>query len=231
GRIFLGIGSGEALNEEAAIGSWPKWSERSERLVEASEIIRKMWTGDQIVHSGKYYSLNAKLYDPPITRVPLLMAANVGPKAMYRSGQYGDGLITDPESWKQHKAEFQKGAKAAGKDPKQMPVLVESFVVVGDKHDAEVSAELWRFLPNAFKSYFNIRDPQAIQDRATADLPLDKVYGKWPISTDPDVHAKALVELFNSGATIVNVHSGQADQMRVIDFYGKQVLPRVREQI
>jgi G6PDH family F420-dependent oxidoreductase len=51
GRIFLGIGSGEALNEQAAVGSWPNWIERSERLVEASEIIRKMWTGGQIVHS------------------------------------------------------------------------------------------------------------------------------------------------------------------------------------
>src|SRR5580700_7433545 len=54
GRIFLGIGSGEALNEQAAIGSWPRWSERSERLVEAAEIIRKLWTGDQVAHDGKY---------------------------------------------------------------------------------------------------------------------------------------------------------------------------------
>lgn len=231
GRIFLGIGSGEALNEEAAIGSWPKWPERSERLVEAAEIIRKLWTGEQIVHGGKYYNVNAKLYDPPAGSVPLLMAANVGPKAMYRSGRYGDGLITDPESWKHHKAEFEKGAKAAGKDPAQMPVLVEQFVVVGDEKDAERSAELWRFLPKAFKGYFNIRDPQAIEDRATAELPLEKVYGSWPISTDPEVHAKSLIDLFNSGATIVNVHSGQLDQRRVIDFYGEQVLPRVRAKL
>lgn len=150
---------------------------------------------------------------------------------MYRSGQYGDGLITDPETWKQHKTEFEKGAKAAGKDSRQMPVLVKAFVVVGDKKDAETSAELWRFLPNAFKTYFNIRDPQAIQDRATGELPLDKVYSKWPISTDPHVHVKKLIELFDSGATIVNVHSGQADQKQVIEFYGKHVLPRVHEQL
>jgi TAT-translocated FGD2 family F420-dependent dehydrogenase len=231
GRIFLGIGSGEALNEQSATGSWPKWPERSDRLVEASHIIREMWTGEQVIHSGKYYNVNAKLYDPPVGQVPLLMAANVGPKAMYRSGQYGDGLITDPETWKQHKADFENGAKAAGKDPKQMPVLVEAFVVVGDKKEAEVSAELWRFLPKAFKSYFNIRDPQAIQDRANAELPLEKVYGKWPISTDPDVHVKALMELFASGATIVNVHSGQADQRAVIDFYGSHVLPEVYAQL
>jgi F420-dependent hydroxymycolic acid dehydrogenase len=231
GRIFLGVGSGEALNEQAAIGSWPRWPERSERLIEATEIVRKLWTGQQISHAGKYYNLNAKLYDPPTVQVPILMAANVGPKAMYRSGQYGDGLITDPDSWKEHKAEFEKGAKAAGKDPRKMPVLVEAFVVVGDKKDAEASAELWRFLPKAFKSYFNIRDPQAIQDQATAELPLEKVYGKWPISTDPDVHAEALIELFRSGATIVNVHSGQSDQRRVIDFYGEHVLPKVHAQL
>ena len=150
---------------------------------------------------------------------------------MYRSGRYGDGLITDPETWKQHKMEFENGAKAAGKDPRQMPVLVEVFVVVGDKKDAEAAAERWRFLPKAFKSYFNIRDPQAIQDLAAAELPLEQVYGKWPISTDPDVHAKALLELFSSGATIVNVHSGQADQRVVIDFYGKYVLPKVYAQL
>jgi TAT-translocated FGD2 family F420-dependent dehydrogenase len=231
GRIFLGIGSGEALNEEAATGTWPKWPERSERLVEATDIIRKLWTGEQVVHAGKYYNVNAKLYDRPAGNVPLLMAANVGPKAMYRSGRYGDGLVTDPQSWKQHKTEFEKGAKAAGKDPRQMPVLVEQFVVVGDVKEAERSAELWRFLPNAFKTYFNIRDPQAIENRAGVELPLEKVYAKWPISTDPDVHAKTLVELFNSGATIVNVHSGQSDQRRVIDFYGEQVLPRVRQKL
>src|ERR1700689_2964741 len=93
GRIFLGIGSGEALNEQAAIGSWPKWPERSERLVEATEIIRKLWGGEQLVHNGKYYNVNARLYDPPAKTVPLLMAGN-GPKAMRRVGQYADGLIT-----------------------------------------------------------------------------------------------------------------------------------------
>ncbi len=231
GRIFLGLGSGEALNEQAATGSWPKWPERSERLVEATEVIRQLWTGNQVVHRGKYYEVNAKLYDPPSGQVPILMAANVGPKAMYRSGRYGDGLVTDPGSWKRHKAEFEKGAKAAGKDPRRMPVLVEIFVVVGDQKDAQASAELWRFIPKAFKAYYNLRDPQEIQKRATSELPLEQVFSKWPVSTDPDVHTRAVVELFESGATIVNIHSGQSDQRRVIDFYGNQVIPRVRKQL
>ncbi len=228
GRIFLGLGSGEALNEQAAVGVWPKWQERSERLIKATDIIRRLWTGEQIVHKGKYYDVNCKLYDRPAKQIPILMAAN-GPKAMRRAGQYSDGLITDPETWKQHKQEFEAGAKAAGKDASNMPVLVEAFVVYGDKSEAEKSAELWRFIPKAFKTYYNVRDPQEIQRRAEAELPLDQVYGKWTVSTDPAAHAKAITDLFSSGVTIVNIHSGQADQKRVIDFYGKQVLPQVRK--
>jgi TAT-translocated FGD2 family F420-dependent dehydrogenase len=227
GRIFLGVGSGEALNEQAAIGSWPKWPERSERLIEATAIIRQLWTGRQVAHDGAYYKVNAKLYDPPAKTIPLLMAGN-GPKAMHRAGVHADGLITDPKTWKEHKPEFEAGAKAAGKDARRMPVLVEQYVVVGDKKDAEKAAELWRFGPKAFKSYYNIRDPKEIQRRADSEVPLEKVYGDWPVSTDPAVHAKAITDLFDSGASIVNIHCGQEDQERVIEFYGKEVLPRIK---
>lgn len=229
GRVFLGVGSGEALNEQAAVGSWPKWAERSERLIEATEIIRQMWTGRQIARKGKYYDVNAKLYDPPQKPIPLLMAAN-GPKAMGRTGQYGDGLVTDPKTWKQYKSEFESAAKNAGKNTGDIPVLVESFVTVGEKKDAEAAAELWRFLPKAFKTYYNVRDPDKIQQRAEAEVPLEKVYGDWVVSTDPDAHAQKIGELFASGVTIVNVHSGQADQRKVIDFYGKEVLPRLKNR-
>lgn len=215
----------------AAVGEWPKWSERSEKLVEATEVIRKLWKGGQVEHRGKYFNVNARLYDVPPQPIPLLMAANVGPKAMRRSGQYGDGLITDPESWRMHRAEFEAGAKAAGKDPREMPILIEQFVVVGDQKEAERAAELWRFLPKAFKSYFNIRDPQQIQNRADAEIQIPKMISKWSVGTDPDVHAAKIVELFESGATIVNVHSGQADQRRAIEFYGNQVLPKVRKHL
>lgn len=227
-RIFLGIGSGEALNEEAAVGSWPKWPERSERLVEASEIIRQLWGGQQIDHAGKYYNVNARLYDPPAGAVPLLMAGN-GPKAMRRCGQYADGLITDPKTWKQHKAEFQKGAADAGKDVAHMPVFIEQYVVVGGDKEVKEAAEMWRFGPKAWKPYFNIRDPKTIQERADAEIPLDKVVEGWPIGLDPDVHVKTISELYASGATGVHIHTGQRDQARVIEFYGNQVLPRLRQ--
>jgi TAT-translocated FGD2 family F420-dependent dehydrogenase len=229
GRIFLGIGSGEALNEQAAVGSWPKWQERSERLIEATDLIRKLWQGNPVAHKGTYYNVTAKLYDPPATTIPILMAAN-GPKAMRRAGQYGDGLVTDPKTWKQHKSEFEAGARAAGKNPSEMPVLVEQYAVVGNQQEAKAAAELWRFGPKAFKSYYNIRDPKEIQRRADSEIPLEQVYGEWPIGTDPNVHLKTINELFDSGATIVNIHTGQANQQRLIEFYGKEVLPKVRKQ-
>jgi TAT-translocated FGD2 family F420-dependent dehydrogenase len=228
GRIFLGIGSGEALNEQAATGSWPRWPERSERLVEAAEIIRKLWSGQQIAHKGKYYEVNARLYDPPATPIPLMMAGN-GPKAMRRVGRYADGLITDPKTWKENKAEFERGTQEDGKDAAKVPVFIEQYVVVGGKPDAEVAAEFWRFGPKAWKPYFNIRDPLIIEQRANAEIPLEKVYADWAIGTDPEVHVKCLSELFKSGATGVHIHSGQPDQKRIIDFYGKEVLPRLRK--
>jgi hypothetical protein len=108
-------------------------------------------------------------------------------------------------------------------------VLVEQYVVVGDKRDAEQAAERWRFGPKAWNPYYNIRDPKTIEERADREAPLQKVYGEWPVSTDPGVHVDALAKLFDSGATMINIHSGQTDQMRVIEFYGKNVIPRLRK--
>jgi G6PDH family F420-dependent oxidoreductase len=230
GRIFLGVGSGEALNEQAATGQWGKWAERSERLIEATSVIRELWKGAPVQHHGKYYNVNARLYDIPKEPVPLLMAGN-GPKAMRRAGRYGDGLVTDPKTWKDHKAEFEQGVKDARKDAAQTPVLVEQYVVVGDRSEAECAAALWRFGPKAWNPYYDVRDPKTIQERADREVPLETVYEKWPVSTDPGIHVEAVTKLFESGATMVNIHSGQQDQMRVIEFYGKNVIPRLRKDV
>jgi F420-dependent hydroxymycolic acid dehydrogenase len=229
GRIFLGLGSGEALNEQAATGKWPAWRERWDRLIEAVAIIRQLWTGQPLRHEGTHYTVDGKLYDPPPQPIPLLLAAN-GPKAMKLAGEHGDGLITDPQTWKQHKGEWERGARSAGKDPGAMPVLVEAFVVVGDQSEAQAAAKLWNFIPKAFKGYQNIPDPVQIERRAQAELPLPKVFGDWTVSSNPDAHVQTIKKLFDSGVTIVNIHSGQADQQKVIEFYGKEVLPKVRNR-
>ena len=226
-RIFLGLGSGEALNEEAATGKWDPWPIRSERLVEATEIIRKLWKGAPVKHDGKYYKVQAKLYDPPRAPIPLLMAGN-GPKAMRRCGMYGDGVITEPKVWKEHKNEFMAGLKEAGRDPRATPVFVEQYVVVGGQKELEEAVTKWRFGPKAWKPYFNIREPQEIEDRAMREVPAEKVSEGWPVGTDASAHIKVIEELFQSGATMVNIHAGQTDQLRVLNFYKDEVIPKLK---
>jgi F420-dependent hydroxymycolic acid dehydrogenase len=194
GRIFLGVGSGEALNEQAATGAWPKWQERWDRLIEAMDIIRSLWAGQNVSHKGQFYAVDAKLYDPPPRPIPLLSAAN-GKKSMRLAGKHADGLVTDPLTWKKHKAEWKVGAREAGKDPSSMPVLVEQYVVVGGQSEAQEAAELWRFGPKAFKGYFNIPDPAAIQSAAEKDLPIEKVVEGWAMGTDPAPHIAKVREL------------------------------------
>ena len=227
GRIFLGLGSGEALNEQAATGQWPAWRERWDRLIEAVDIIRELWTGYSVSHQGTYYTVNAKLYDAPTEPIPLLLAAN-GPKAMRLAGQHGDGLVTDPLTWKLYQDEWRSGARAAGKNTATMPVLVEQFVVVGEQGDAEVAARLWNFIPKAFKGYHNTPNPLAIEQRAAVEIPIPEVFADWPVSIDPNIHIGAINSLFASGVSIVNIHSGQPDQNAVLDFYGTHVLPKVK---
>lgn len=155
------------------------------------------------------------------------MAGN-GPKAMKRAGKYADGLITDPKTWKEHKSEFESGVKEAGKDIRKMPVFVEQYAVVGGDTELKEAVEYWRFGPKAWNPYYNIRDPKEIQQRAEAEIPAEKVSEGWPIGTDPAPHIKTLKQLFESGATEVHIHAGQKDQQRVIDFYGKEVLSKVK---
>ena len=101
------------------------------------------------------------------------------------------------------------------------------YVVVGGEADAQKAAELWRFGPRAFRSLYNVRDPAEIQRRAEASTPIGQVVKGWPIGTDPGPHLEKIHELQESGVSILNIHSGQPDQWRVIEFYATQVLPKL----
>ncbi len=230
GRVFLGVGTGEALNEKPASGNWGDYEERADRLIEAVQLIRKLWTGEWVTHEGQYYSVvDAKLYDVPAKPIPIYIAA-AGPKSFHKAGYYGDGLITDAASVldKQLRGEFEEGAQEAGKKPDQLPILVEQFVVVGDKSDAKKAADMWRFLPKAWDPYVDDPDPRSILRHAEEEVSDDEIMEKFFISDDPKEHADSIQELFDNGVTEVYVHSAQ-DQMEFIDFYGKQVLPLLRK--
>ena len=91
GRVFLGVGSGEAINELAATGQWDEYGTRAARLEEAVQVIRQLWTGEIVNHDGRFYRVNGKLYDVPRVPVPMYIAAN-GKKSFHTAGMYGDGL-------------------------------------------------------------------------------------------------------------------------------------------
>ena len=231
GRVFLGVGSGEALNEVPSGSGWAPAHERAARLADAVQLIRKLWTGSWVSHNGPYYPIeNARIYDVPPRPVPIYVAGS-GEHGARLAGELGDGWITDVSSFKDAEIRnaFFTGARSAGKDPKSMRILIESFVVVGGQAEAEESAQIWRFVPIGFKEFIDEPDPRKIQHGAVDMLSTSDVYGGWIVADDPRAHADAITELARLGATDVFVHSGQSDQQRVIQFYASRVLPLVRQ--
>jgi F420-dependent hydroxymycolic acid dehydrogenase len=232
GRVFLGVGSGEALNEAASGAGWAPAKERAERLAEAVLLIRKLWTGDWISHHSEHFHVdNARIYDLPSQSVPIYIAGSSEHGAR-TAGELGDGWITDVHSFKDdeiRKAYFE-GVRMASKDPAHMRILIEQFMVVGGEAEAEEAARMWRFIPIGFTDFIDEPDPRKIQHGAEQKLSTRDVYSQWIVSDNPKPHADAIAELAQLGATDVFVHSGQADQRRVIDFYAREVLPLVRGQ-
>ena len=230
GRIILGVGAGEAVNEIPGGGGWGDYQERSARLEEAVTLIRRLWTGEWVSHQGRYYPVEqARLYDVPSPPVPIYVAAT-GPKSMALAGKIGDGLISFTEAPNQPalRQAFEQGARAALKQPASMPILVVHWVVVGDRQEAERWAPLFRFLPRA-ANYLNDPDPRSIQRRAEQEVPLEQVSSTWVVSQDPQVHLQALEKLIDGGVTHIMLQSPQQDQAKVIKFYGEQVLPRLSQ--
>ncbi len=229
GRIFLGVGSGEALNEVPAAGGWGDFAERSARMEEAVTLIKQLWTGQWVNFDGRYYQVkNSRLYDVPRPTIPIYVAAS-GPKSMRLAGKIGDGLITDsPKRLQpQLRQEFENAARAAGKDPQKLPLVTQQTLIVGNKQEAERAASLWRFNPKAWELYVDDPDPRSIQRRAEKDVPLEQVYSQWPISEDPDVHIQAIQKLIDAGMTHIFVQAPQPDQKKVITFFGERVLPNL----
>lgn len=232
GRVFLGVGSGEALNEKAATGQWGDYDERAERMEEAIKIIRMLWSGDWVVHQGKYYQVHdARLYDLPQQPIPIYVAAG-GEESTRLAGRLGDGWITDAETALTPKMRdaFMDGAQSAGKNPDAMPISAELFVFMGTKEEAKPYAELWRFSPKAFTDFIDDPDPRSIQRRAQQTVPIEDVLESWVVSSDPEKHIQKLQELIDGGVTNIFVHSANPDQEHFIDFYAQNVLPNVQHE-
>ena len=124
GRVFLGVGTGEAMNETPPTGTeWPGAKERRLRLREAIELMRRLWTEERVTFEGEYYRTErATVYDRPDEPVPVFVAAS-GPLAAKLAGRVGDGFICtsgkQPELYRELLAAVEEGAEAAGRDPRR----------------------------------------------------------------------------------------------------------------
>jgi F420-dependent hydroxymycolic acid dehydrogenase len=224
GRVFLGVGTGERLNEQAATTQFGPYQERHDRLIEAIQLIRQLWGGQRISFQGHYFQTNQlKLYDPPPSPPPIFVAAG-GPKSAHLAGQFGDGWIAEADSVKNPKlvAAFNQGARDSGRDPAVLGKRAEMFAVVGGQNEITRAAELWRFTGGAVDQ----PNPVAIQQAALAN-PLDKVIKGWTTGTDPAKHIAAVQAVLDAGATPF-MRFPQQNPLAAIDFYRSQVLPRLR---
>ncbi len=231
GRVFLGVGTGEKINEGAAGGGWGGYRERSDRLLEAIDIMRKLWTGEEVDLQGEFWSVRGKLYDPPVSKIPVYIAAG-GPKSAMLAGIYGDGLITSASQLLNRgdlRDAWNKGLLEGGREIGSKPIMVEHWAVVGGDEEARTAARKWRFIPRAWESgYYDNMDPSSIQANAEREVPLESAYKEWVVSESPEDHIRAFRKLSDAGATVVVVHVAMEDQARVIDFFGDRVLPATK---
>lgn len=233
GRVFLGTGTGEAVNEFTATGTWGVFQERAERLEEATEIIRRLWAGERLTFNGRHFQTHeAYLYDRPEQAIPIYMSGT-GVRSALLAGRIADGLVSsgekvvDPEirdAWEQ-------GRELAGRRDEPAEILAEIMVVAGGAKEAREAADRWRFQPLAWQRYVDVPDPRTIAEEALERVPAEEVIGKYVVGESGEPHVQRLVELFGQGVTQVFIHSGQQDQRRVIDLYGREVLPAVRREL
>ena len=223
GRVFLGLGTGERLNEQATTNTFGRYTERHDRLIEAIAMMRHLWSGQRTSFAGRYFQTDSlKLYDLPPTPPPIFVAAS-GPKSAKLAGRYGDGWIAQSRDITNPKLidAFNTGARAAGRDPASLGKRAEMIAVVGGQDEAAGAANLWRFAAGAVDQ----PDPVEIQ-RGAESNPIDKVLDNWTVGVDPVSHVNAVQSVIDAGA-VPFLHFPQADPVVAINFYRDNVLPKL----
>jgi coenzyme F420-dependent glucose-6-phosphate dehydrogenase len=229
GRLMLGVGTGEALNERPLGFPFPGYAERQARMQESLEIMHRLFGGEKLTFHGEHYTTEtAKLYSPPAGDLPILMAAG-GPKSATFAGTYADGLITSVKNPADTVAKvidpYRKAATAAGK---AQQVLATRWTVLADGPD-----QAW----TALSSMRGLRAPGRLEAtdpmelRVKADeMDRGEVLSSYTVAAD----AQGLIDAYHPlvtdvGADIVSIQVLSADPMAAIEMIGKQVLPKLRE--
>jgi coenzyme F420-dependent glucose-6-phosphate dehydrogenase len=237
GRIGLGIGTGEAMNEVSVGFDWPSADIRLARTHEAIQIIRKLWEGSMkekdnggfVNFNGRYFKIkNAKLYTPPSSeKIPLYMAAS-GEEATQTAAKYSDGLITTvkPDKSKEIFDIFDEAAIEEGKNPNHLEKIAKPKISYSEDYDkAFKSTEFWRasLIENVFD--LNISDPRQLEEKAKNEVSDEKVKESTLIVTSIEDCIKLIEDHFKAGFTRVYIHSTSPDELKFIRDYCAKVLP------
>ncbi len=230
GRFTLGVGTGENLNEGPLGYEFPKYAERSARMSEALEIMRRLLDGEKLTYEGDWYTTDrAKLYSPPVHAVPIYMAAG-GPKSAALAARKAEGIIT---SVKQPEVTFERvidPARAAAADAGREPpkILASRWSIrASNNDDAWVTLGAWRGLraPGRLEAV----DPMDLRIRAD-EMPRSEILAMYSIVETPDDYVKLYAPLITEvHADTVAIQTTSIDQKETIAMVGAEVLPRLRK--
>jgi coenzyme F420-dependent glucose-6-phosphate dehydrogenase len=234
GRVFLGVGTGEAMNETPVTGGeFPGRKERRLRLAESIELIRMLWSEERVDFEGEYYrTRKATIYDRPDEPVPIYVAAS-GPLAARLAGRVGDGFICTsgkaPELYEELLGKVAEGAQAAGRDPASIRHMIEIKVSYDrDPERAITNTHPWAALALKPEQKEGIEDP--IEMERVADANLDQAPSRFICSSDPEEVVERIDAYVDLGFEDLLLHGPGADQKRFLDQFSEDVLPRLRDR-
>jgi coenzyme F420-dependent glucose-6-phosphate dehydrogenase len=234
GRIILGVGTGESLNEVPAIGiKWPGFKERFGRLRESIVLMRKLWTEELVSFEGDYFRTErATIYDRPTDPVPIYVAA-AGPSAAALAGEIGDGFICTsgkaPELYRETLLpNVTSGLQTSGRAADSIDRMIEVKVSFDtDLERAREDTRFWAALALSPEEKMSTENPVEMEKLADA-LPLERTVRRWIISTDPDEQIEKIRPYVELGFRHLVFHAPGPDQARFLRLYAERVVPRLR---
>ncbi|MCW4351839.1 glucose-6-phosphate dehydrogenase (coenzyme-F420) [Hoyosella sp. YIM 151337] len=240
GRIMLGVGTGEALNEIATGFNvtddhpWPEFKERFARLREAIRLMRQLWTEDNVTFEGDYYhTVDATIYDRPETPIPVYVAAG-GPVVAKYAGRAGEGFIcTSGKGMELYTDKLipavSEGASAAGRDAASIDKMIEIKISYDtDYGQALENTRFWAPLSLTPEQKHSVSS-SAEMERLADELPLEQVAKRWIVSADPDDAVKHIAQYVDAGLNHLVFHAPGHDQKRFLDLFERDLAPRLRE--
>jgi G6PDH family F420-dependent oxidoreductase len=222
GRFFLGVGTGEALNEHILGDAWPAADVRREMLEEAVQVIRALWGGELVNHRGPHYTVDrARVFTLPDEPPPVYVAAS-GPEATELAGRIGDGFVSlSPER------EIVERFERAGGAGKPRIAQVEVCWAASEQEGRRAAYEWW---PNTALAgeLSQLLPAPAHFEQACATVTEEDVAEKVVCGPDAGKHVEAVQKFLDAGYDHVYVHQIGPAQEDFISFWSEQVLPQLR---